>query len=496
MTVFDDPNLERQILVTLGPYDPGAAAVVTLYAGTHAYTTEPTDSPANAFFEPIVRSSLVFERHAFSPGRLGGRSIPQRGSLVLANTGDFGAWLDYDWTCRDVTVRMGGRDDTWANHVVILQGVRDDIDFSRNEIIIPVRDGQFALDRQVQQTLYLRTGGNEGGDELKGRPKPITLGTVKNVPAVLVDPAARVYQVNYRAVEGIDAVYDNGVTQTITVDYTVDAANGRFTMVADPDGLVTADVRGDNTGSYITSAGAIMRRLVAGIGPLTDPGDLDTASFTALDVKTTAAIGLYIEAERNLLDVLDEVAESVGAYYGHNRADKFEVGRIDAPTGSASLTLTVDEIARDTLRRTGGVRPRWRQRLGYERNWTVQPPDVVGATVTLARRQFLEREFRVVDDDDVTVKTACLDPDDPDPINTLIDAKADAETEVTRRLVLFSTRRDLMRVKVKTQPLELDIGQEAHLTHGRFGLSAGKYFVIVGMREDAQRYETELELFG
>jgi len=176
MTVFTDTAAGRVFLVTLEPYDPVTGATVTLYAGTDGIVTEPTDTPADTFFEPIVKEALTFERSMFRPGHVGGRSLPDRGNLELVNTGAFDAWLDYHWEGRAVTVRMGRKGDAFAGFAVVFSGICGAPAYERNTIVIPIRDKQEELDTLLQETLYAGSGGNEGGDDLKNKPKPVCLG--------------------------------------------------------------------------------------------------------------------------------------------------------------------------------------------------------------------------------------------------------------------------------------------------------------------------------
>src|SRR5690606_4256550 len=127
------------------------------------------------------------------------------------------------------------------------------------------KDPQARLDHPLQHQLYAGTGSGEGGDDIKGRPKPVALGWCENVPAVLVDDVNLVYQVHFRGVESIAAVRDKGVTLTAASDradyaalvgatiapgaYDTCLAEGLFRLGASPEGRITADVEGDTGAS-------------------------------------------------------------------------------------------------------------------------------------------------------------------------------------------------------------------------------------------------------
>ena len=504
MTVFTDTAAGRVFLVTLEPYDPATGATVTLYAGTHGVVTEPTDTPADTFFEPIVKEALTFERSMFRPGHVGGRSLPDRGNLELVNTGAFEKWLDYHWEGRAVTVRMGRKGDSFSGFAVVFSGICGALAYERNTIVVGIRDKQEELDTLLQETLYAGSGGNEGGDDLKDKPKPVCLGRCLNVTPVTVDTTNHVFQVHDGQIEAIEAVYENGRSLTVATDYTVDLANGRFTLVNAPSGLVTADVKGDKTGGvYVSSAADIPRRVAVTYGGLADPVDLDTASFTALDAKTTAILGLYAGATaRNVLDVLDDIAGSVGGVYGFDRDGRFTVGRLEAPSGAAALVIGENDVVENGVRRESFGPPVWRLRLDYGRCWTVQSADVLDATATDAHKEFVSVEYRTAAEEDTDVKEDGAGKGghkgavDPEPRPTLLVDKAAAEAEAARLLALFKEPREIFGVAIKAPGFETELGALVNFTHSRFRLSAGKDFVVVGIRENARAGDVELDLWG
>ena len=504
MTVFTDTAAERAVLVTLEPYDPASDGTVTLYVGTHGIATAPTDTPANAYFEPNLREGLAFKRSMLGSGRVGGRSLPERGGIVLVNTGEFDGWLDYHWSNRAVTVLMGLAGGAFADFETVFTGVCGELRYGRNQIAVPVFDNARLLDKPVQETLYAGTGGNEGGDDLKDKPKPLCFGQCLNVSAVPVDLTNKVYQVHDGQMEAIDAVYDNGKLLTLTTDYTVDLTNGRFTLVSAANGLVTADVKGDKTGgTYVSSAATVMRRVATVYGGLADPGDLDTASFTALDTKTTAIIGLYTGTmARGVLSILDDVADSIGGFWTFSRSGELEVGRLDAPSGTAALDIGENDVVENSVTREAFGNPIWRYRLDHRRCWTVQNADVLDPATTDAFKEFAGTEYRTASVEDTDVKEDGAGKDghkgaeDLEPVPSLLVVTADAETEAARRLALFKTRREVFHEALKGVGFSLALGDVVTLTHSRFGLSAGKDFVVVGQEENASATAVELDLWG
>ena len=498
-----DPYAARRYLVILEPYDPGGGAVVTLHYSDHGFVTEPGDSPANQYFEPRVVSALNFERHLFQRGLIGGRSIPNFGEIVLANTdGGLDGFLAYGWDDRRVRVLLGGEGFAYGEFGLVFDGTAEQIEATDEMLTVRLRDWQHKLDKPVQGTLYAGADGNEGGSDLAGVRKPLALGRVLNVRPVMVDPGAGRYQVHDGTIDDVDALYVGGVVYTKIAgtpaanQYAIDAATGFVTVGGAPlTEQVTCDVKGAKPGgAYLTTVADIVEEIVTSQGGL-GAGDLDDASFTALNAANNATVGVYIDGAngRSVLEVLDELVASIGGYYGFDRSGKFEVGRLEAPGGTPAATFTNVEILE--IDRPATALPVHRVRLGYQPNGTVQVEFQLNGGATAPRRAFAAREFRHVTAEDISVLTMHPLAGDLE-INTLLDGSADASAEASRLLNLYKADRDLFRVRVKTQPFALELADTVRLTYPRFGLEAGKEFRVIGLVEDAASNEVELTLWG
>lgn len=336
----------------------------------------------------------------------------------------------------------------------------------------------------------------EAGASLEGRPKPLCFGKCLNVTPVQVNPAQLLYQVHDGPIQAVEKVYDNGIALTVTTHYTVDPLRGTFKLNQAPVGAITADVLGDTLGAYgyLESVSAVAHRVVTTFGPLTD-ADLDYPTFTALHNANTAVVGLYVTEPATILQVLDELVNSIGAFYGFNRNGLFEVGLFTAPSASAPVGASFGPAEILEIEPLPTELPAWRQRVGYEKNWTVQSGDSLAGGVTADRKAFLAEEMRVAVAADPAVKQAFLLAADPEPLPTLLHAKSAAEAEAARLLAFYGVRREMYRVTVKTQPYKLDLGDQVALDYTRFGL-AGRLFRIVGLEERADVNRVTMELWG
>ena len=371
MTVFDDliadPFAEKRYLAALEPYDPAPGRTTALHVGDHGFATGPDDDPPNRYFEPRLVSALNFERRMFRGGRLGGRSIPGYGALELNNAdGGIDAWAGYAFDGRRVRVWLGGAGFAFADYGLVFDGAAEGIEFDDTVARIPLRDGRRRFQRPIQASVYAGTGAMEGGDALKGKPKPLVFGRAFAVEPVPVDPARLVYQVHDGPIEDIDACRDRGLALDRTAsspeagEFSVDKAAGTLTLGAAPAGTLTADVRGDKAGgAYVETAGALIRRIAVARGGLADPDDLDAASFAALEAAATAPVGVHVRAETEIQAVFDTLIEAAGGHYGFDRAGRLAVGRLDAPSAAVAARFGAAENTgpRTRARRAADLAP-------------------------------------------------------------------------------------------------------------------------------------------
>jgi len=490
-----NPYAKKKYLVILKPYDISGAAVTTLYYSGEGFVTSPSDTPANTLFEPRLIEPISFQRSMFSSGKLGGFSVPGFGNLVLNNAdGVLDALSGYAWDGRSVEVRVGEAGAAFAYYFTIFDGQAHSIEFDDLQIRVILRDRQDDFQLNFPINLYAGTGGNEGSANLEGNPKPLCFGEVKNIEPVLVDAANRVYQVHDGQIEAINDVYDGGVALTLTTDYTVDLTNGRFTLVADPTNVVTADVEGAKpSGSYKSTAADIVRLIVTSYGGLADPGDLNTTSFSDLNTANGSTVGIYVKDNTTILKVVDELMNTVGGFYGFDRDGSFEVGQIALATGTADAEF--DKTTMIEITRLASAVPNYQVRVGHSKNYKTMSESELDASISSARRDFLVRETLFQTAEDTAVQT-------PYPnsealiVPALFNGSSPASTEASRLLTIYKTQRDIYRVKVKTQPYTLKLNDVVKITFPRYDLGSGKLFRIISIFEDAAVNEVEMELWG
>lgn len=492
--LVNDPFSAKRYLAEIGAYNIAGTATTTVRVSDHGLVTGSGDSPAKTLYEARIVEPISFERSMFSAGKIGGLSTTNFGTLVLGNIdGGLDAMAGYAFDGRAVIIKIGSDTDAYSDFTTIFTGTADSIEFDDALIAVRLKDKQLLFETPVQGTLYAGSGGTEGGDDLKGKPKPLTFGKVNNITPVRVDVANAIYQVHDGQIEAINAVYDNGVLVD-AADYTNDLTNGRFTLDSVSTGTITADVQGAKpSGSYKSTADQIIRLLVTTYGGLADPGDLDTASFTALNTANSNVVGIYVSSATTMQAVLDAIANSVGAFYGFKRDGDFQVGRVEAPAVSADAAFTAIEIIE--LQRLATAIPPYRTVVDHTLNFTVQTSSTISTSTTAARRTFIENKYRNETNTAAGVQT--IHPEAPTlAVTTLLTTAANAATEAARLQTLFGADRDFYKVKLKTQPFTLELNDTVEITFARYNLTSGKKFRVISLIEDAANNEIDLELWG
>lgn len=527
MTVFNNPNADRIVLVDLHPYDVEDEVVVDKYVASEFYITEPTDTPANTIYTGSVQGEVSFRRELFNQEKIGGQSIPDRGALSIINSLEpdadesrYDEWLDpskYTWDGRDIEIYVMLRGDDYSSKEKILDGVIDDIDYTENTITFRVRSKQILLDKLIQTTRYTGAGGIEGGSELTGLPKPYVVGEVFNIAPVMINSAYLVYQINDNtAVNAISSVRDNGVALTLDTgigtsgdfaDYTALTgatigagkyatclAQGLIRLNSSPVGAVTCDAQGDDLGGTYSGTVADIADYIVG----TREGlSVNSASISALNTANSSVVGFYTGSdEYTILEVLDVLFNSVGAWYGFNRVGEFDCGQFTAPSTSEDLALGMMDIQNETLERVSAGAVVHTMSLKYKKNWTPQDVDALAGSVSEANRSIFSREYSITAPETASgVATKFLNSK-PIVFDTVLHVEANANTERSRQLALLDERRNIFRFTTNLKPLQVGLNDVIKLTHDRFGLSSGDYFSVIGIEEEYLAERVSLIVWG
>lgn len=531
-------NLQRGVdiqltyLIELDPYDLTLAQEVTgapfsaipfstlpkysrtggttrVYLSDRGFYTEPTDSPSNVSYLPVVNNPFQFDVSILNGDEFRG-GLPSFGAIRVKNgIGDFDNFADYFWTGRTVTIYAGGKDFSRSDYEVIFKGTVRDIEFDEDEIIINISDKSTILETSFVQSLYQGTGGVEGGVDINGDVKPLCYGEVFNVPLKLVNAGLNIYQVHDGSIEQVVKVYDRGVALTNEGDvaditstsvtsgqFKTQLSGGYIRLGGNPDGTITADIKGDNTGGYINKTGAIISRLVQtkmGQNNFTSD-DIDQGSLNALDVAYPNAVGIYINNKTELNNVLNNLTIPMNFYWVFTRQGGLSVNAVDAPS-SSFLTINQDQILDDTFEQLLYINPAWRISAGYQKNWRVQSLDDLAAATTTAQKEFAIEEYRkLITQDSITRGRTLIQREVS--FNTSLTLELDANDYLDRLIRIYQTKRNVYRFTTYNLLFKVFVGDTITIKYPRYGLENGKDFVIVSISEDAEDNQTTLEVWG
>jgi len=491
---------------TIRSSDQFESALASFFFSRFGFVTSTADTPSQTLYDPRVLQPLQFDRSIINGDRLAGISVAS-GEIALAN-GDgkldnFAVSHAFDG--RDISVSLGESTFATTQFGSIFKGVLEDLVVDEDRILLNIRDRIREFELPIQPNTYAGSGGEEGGEDLEGKPKPLAYGVVRNVSAVLVDAVNLVYQVHDGQVNNITAVYDRGVELSKTAstspglgEFHPTEASGVFKLGGAPDGTITADVEGDASSSFITKTGEIVERILLNQANLTST-QLNTTTFDKMNADSTGVIGIWVGPDqRQIFDVVDQLLISIGAYGFFNRDGKFTVGVFKDPNVSGDVIkhdfkeTDIISIRRDALPTVGNP-PIFRSQVTYKVNYTVQE-DLAGGS-SVGQRQFAVEPFRVAVATDLTVKNRFKLADDPDPFFSLYDSQADAQQEAQRLLDLFSEQHYLYEIVAKINVFDVAIGDVVFIQYPRWELTNGRKGRVVALTEDAERHEMAMTVF-
>jgi hypothetical protein len=153
----------------------------TLYACTHQYVTAAADTPASTSFEPSIAQDVSFDRTvgcAFwgSPPR-----GPQNfGNVRLVNASAlYDGYVGQSFRDQTCVIKRGDTAAAYSTWTTVATLLVDSLTITERYADFVVKDKSARLERPLQTSLYPTTVTNAA---LRGKPRPITLGTCFQVP--------------------------------------------------------------------------------------------------------------------------------------------------------------------------------------------------------------------------------------------------------------------------------------------------------------------------
>ena len=460
------PDRQPIVLVEVSVLIGGQETLLRLANNT--YATVATDTPPHTPYEVAVAGGVSLRE---TLDFLGDSSSPLGyGDIDLHNLdGSRDHWLLWVWANRRVTVLMG--DQRWprADFFPVFSGVVEDIDSkSRDRLSIKLRDGLQRLNAPISEQQLGGTTDN------KDRLLPLSFGCPFNVSPLLITPSQHEYRVHDGAVAAIVEVRDNGSPVSITRNLTT----GTFKLNNRPFGAITADVQ-----HSLTKAADIILLLATAYGKPSErftSSEIDNDSFSQVATLCPQPVGVYLDDRRNVLEVCQDLAKSVGCALTVSREGKLKLIRLAAPS-NPRWDIQPDDMIAGTLRIVDRPAVQAAVKVGYARNHTPQSSGMAGG-IPAAHLDLHAAEWQHVTVSDAAIATRYRQHTEPEQLDTMLVRRIDAQTEATRRLGLLSKVRHVFEFAARSRLLDVTVGDTVKLSHPRFGLSVGKLGVVVDTR--------------
>lgn len=446
---------------------------VPRYLSTVAYTTLPTDSPANRVYSPVVSGGVAFTETL----PLDDSATLSVGDIELNNDDSLlDSWLDDVWVNKPIRIYIG--DVSWvrADFRLIFTGIVDNINSrAANRLNISLRDKLQRLNTPVSETLLGGTTPN------KDRLIPLCFGEVHNVEPLLVDPATLKYKVHGSAIERLIEVRDNGAPVSINESL----IDGTFTLVAQQAGTITCSVQGDKPTTYSNRIADTITRLVTGYGKVSDrltTADIDTAQFAAFNTEHPQPVGVYLNDRSNVIEVCQQLASSVGAQISMSREGLLRLLKITLPATGTPLVVTPSDYVAKSLEIKERVDVKAAIKVGYCKNYTTQTGLNTG--LPASHKDLFMQEYLSVTAKNQSVADTYKLNTEPVQTDTLLLTESDATAEANRLLTLWQQPRTVYKFVGYSHLLTVPLGQALTLVSPRFGLSEGKTGIVVGIQSD------------
>ncbi len=501
-------------LAEIAAYDPIRERVSTLYFSDHAFSTTAHDVPSHRSVEGRLIRPPSFSRRAFSRG-VTGRAETGFGSIELDNIDSVLLSLfDLGFDGRAVVVRQFRRPDCVGPRTLpLLVAQVTAVSAANNRIRLELGSALGPITDPVSEARFAGTGGAEGTD-LKGTLKPVLFGTVRNAPAVLVDPATHLYQLCDNAAV-IDAVYAGGVPlgagthwpdlATLqgaapvagTFDWANSAEGTFFKLATRPQFDLTVDA---TEGSFPTetTVGQIFKR-VALRGGIAE-SNIATVGIAAAERNRRYQGGLYVGTGGMRLDeALTRLARSIGAAWFVDAQGRLRLRVLDLPGDGHDLhldDLTLLDWSVAVTGPTGRGVPVHEVAVQYGRAETTQADSSLAGAATDAQRSFVATETRaaISSDDDVLLAHPTAERL---AVDTQLVSEADAQALADALMVLHGQVRRLVRFSLPVSAVSgaLEIGSVVEVNLPVRGELCRRYRII-GVQPQLDQARIRFEAWG
>ena len=388
--ILDDPSLPRAFLIEVQPWDNSITSVVKIGFGDSNAPADPLHYDG-FFWTPKIKRIFTSQLAPLSANlTLSSANAPQVGQVDLLigdsasvpdSAGTVRDLRDLEYDGRQIRILLGDPKGAIGDFGEILNGTMEDVQWTDQIFSFNVANRTNILDTPVQENTYLGDGTEaEGNADLKGQLKPLLYGIKRNFEPVLLDEGRQVYALHEGSIDSVLGVFDRGSALTNEGDivalslpalrnwtpeggkFITDLAGGNIRLGATPDGPLTVDAQGDDTGGFVKKAGEIIERILLTKGPLV-AGDIDAATLATFNTDRAGDAGVFLLGGRRILALLQVWTEGLGAIWFFDRAGKFQLKVLKFSTSVATIE---DKDLVGSPKRVQTAPPVWQVRTGFK----------------------------------------------------------------------------------------------------------------------------------
>lgn len=473
------------------------------YTDGRGWVTRPTDTPPRTHIAPRLMSGGYFRREMFAGDGLFGAVRAGWGEFVIANAD--GEWLgavdhegtQYGWDGQPFELWAGDEDgDFPGDFTQVGAGSIRSVKLGIATATVVIRDDMDRLNKPVLTRTFLGTGALEGDASLAGKRAARSFGDTLPVPCTLVDAAKLIYHVcdGISAVPAAAGVQDGGVSLTMGAVY---ASTADLNATAPTAGQARfygggpCYVRLGSAPAYDVSCAPSDVRITAGAAAWLSQLALDAGVSGASGTVVNVVDHLPIDSSDTYAQVMARACKSEPSWFGFDALGSFTAGDITDPSGGSPV-YTLRESGILSIERSappGLDVPVWRVQTKGWRNW------MFGRTLAGGAPGYMRRQwYSSASASDAAVQTVHALAGDMS-----IESPRYVGTGAADFLALHSLDRDFLRVVVPMSRAVLaaiDLGDCVEVKHSRFGMSAGKKFLAVGIENNYGARTVTFSLWG
>lgn len=497
-----------RIIVEITLTTDSGGGTTTFYFGTSGYVTKPTDTPANTYIAPRIKSVGSFRRELFSGSRVTGAVRPSFGEIVLMNgDGGLDAWMGYAISGSKVTVRIGAEDAAYpAGYTTVYIAYAQHLIADFSDIRLRLRDRLLLLDQPLVTSQFLGTGGLEGSSAMAGKLKQWVSSDPCFFPPILVDATLQLYFVQSTGSGGLGSsfkIFEGAIEITRGADYpdaatcistSPTAGQCRFWFGTGGNGPVyvrlgsvpTLDLRVKGFGYHSSGSAWTFNLLVAQAGISGGSG-------------SGAVVAQLIDDNSTYLNVMEDACKVYFGYFGMTRLDTFVSGFLAVPAVTAVYSFNQHNAkgwSRSPVQDMDA--PVWSVNANVGKTY----PSNLAAGASTTNKEIMSRApwWCSIAKTDSAVKLA-----NPGAVAAVVEANGrhfqnsvDQDNFLNGYFDRFGVRRDFYTCTVELTPstIALELHDTVEIKLPRFGLDAGKKMRIITQQIDCDNRQITYGMWG